>query len=136
MSNNTILTFIETGFKHWEDISVHQNKYIHQYGRILPKNNIWSKYLNVWNSNDYVAIIIAMEETLEIKPELFQPYHIDTIEEIKKILLVEPNKTIWCKSHKKLIWKLIMIMKEIYNEMNNIPNTITILTPDHNSPKS
>lgn len=122
---------IENGFKLWEECSVHQNSYYDQYNRILPSSNLWQRYLNKWSSYEWSCIVIALEETLEIKPELFEPYHIDTIEAVKKVLLTNSNPMALSKIHKKLIWKMIMIMREIWNKMNGIQISTAVLTPDH-----
>lgn len=123
----------EHGHNLWVNVSVHQNNIINKYGNIPPNNDIWNKFLNRWDSYDYACIVIFLEELLEIKPELFESYHIDTIEKLKEHLLTETDSFYLLKNKKKLIWKLIMFMKEIYNEVNNIPNTIVCLTPDHQS---
>ena len=125
-----IIDFIEEGFKIWEECSIHQNNHYDNCNTILPSSKLWQLYLNKWSSYEWACIVIALEETLEIKPDLFEPYHIDTIESMKKVLLNDNDPMALFKNHKKLIWKMIMIMREIWNKMNNIKIFTAVLTSD------
>lgn len=116
-------TELEYGITLWQSIVDAQNRYIVDLGNIPKHHTLYQRFLNKWQINEWRAIVIAIEEILEIRPDLFQEYHIYTIEKIKE--LIRNNQSI--QSNKKLQWKMIMIMREIWNALNNIDISVKVV---------
>jgi hypothetical protein len=115
---------IEKGVRLWEQITNAQNHYIITLGNIPPGHNLYAKYLNKWTLDDWTAIIIAIEEILEIRPDIFEPYQIDTIEKVKE--LIRSNQPL--NNHKQIQWKIVMVMREVWNSLNDIDIKVDVYT--------
>jgi hypothetical protein len=119
---------LDLGMTLWEDIVATLNNIVIQEGKIrIDDKRIWNGYLHRWSNNDWLLMLLAIEYQVDIKPECFKSYHIDTFVEGRDILLKyidsvprvldikEPGM-----EHKRIAWKSIQAMRESLNNINNI----------------
>lgn len=125
----------ERGVNHWRDIAETLNDIIIETGDEVKKDNrkVWDGFLHRWDNQDWEDMLAAVTGVLEEMPSLAKPFHKNNINTARATILKNKHKSdrvLDTKEHKRKAWSMIMTMREIWNEMNDIH------LPNRSQPKS
>lgn len=119
--------FKESALDEWQAISEFLNDWIKNNGEIQPNNHeLWKEFLHRWDNQDWQEIIDAVGELYKRYPEYFQEFHKRAIAQAI-VILIEHSSTkrvMDRKKHKRVAWKMIMTLREVWNAAQgiDIPN--------------
>ena len=121
---------IEKGFELWQIIADIQNEILKQEEEI-PRNNydIWN-ILNRLTNKDWIAILTAVCDIQEKRPDWFSVVHEKSLEEVAEILNdLGPtnNRILDTKEYKKDAWRTAMILREIWNKIQYLEVCVALL---------
>jgi hypothetical protein len=115
---------LEQGIEIWRDISETLNGIVKDTGEININNEtIWQGYLHVWNNQDWVKVLLAIELLYEDHPEFFVGNNEDAFITAKEILIKNNNnidRVMDRKVNKRHAWRIIMSMRELWNRANDL----------------
>jgi hypothetical protein len=115
---------LEQGIEIWRDISETLNQIVKDTGEININNEtIWQGYLHVWDNQDWVKVLLAIELLYEDHPEFFIGNNEDAYVTAKEILIKNNNKVdriMDRKVNKRHAWRMIMSMRELWNRANDL----------------
>ena len=119
-------TRLEHGLDLWQEIAELQNTILDKEGK-LEKNDerIWQGYLHKWDNSDWIIVLEAIGELRKRYPEVFKSYHNDAFKAAASALLKyedEYDRVLDKKAHKAVAWKMLMTMREVWNQCENIQN--------------
>ena len=125
---------IEHGLDLWQEVAETLNSIIEQHGHIdINNEQIWGTILHKWDNEQWVYAITAVAKFYEQHPEYFKSFHRDAysgaLSTLKKYIDVH-DRVLDKRIHKKVAWKMIMTMRELWNAANDI-----YLPNDYNSKK-
>lgn len=121
-------TKLEQGIKLWQELAESLNSIIEETGKIEINNDIiWKEFLHSWNNEEWILALIAIETLFESHPQFFKGNHEDAFITAKEILIKNNNSVERIMdrknkkvSNKKHAWKMIMTMREVWNNANGI----------------
>jgi hypothetical protein len=120
--NKSRITTTDDAIAEWQSIAEFLNKWIASNGQIQINNHeLWQEYLHRWDNEDWQAIIEAMGELYQRNPEYFQDFHKQAMARAASVLIsADRARVLDTKAHKKTAWKMIMTMREVWNNVNDI----------------
>lgn len=119
---------LEQGLDRWEEIATTLNSIIKREGEIDINNEIiWKGFLHRWENQDWELALTAVATLMEEHPGLFRKYHIDAFRDAAGTLVKHMDTTdrvLDKRMFKKTAWKMIMTMREVWNNAqgNYVPN--------------
>lgn len=123
----------ESALAEWHAITNFLNDWIKKNGKIEPNNHeLWREYLHRWDNQDWTEILQTVAKLHERYPEYFQRFHRDAVMAAVSVLLEhgDTKRVMDRKEHKKIAWKAIMTMREVWNA------ACDIYLPNEHQPKS
>lgn len=128
------MTTLEHGLDLWQEVAETLNKIIEQHGHIDINNElIWQGILHRWDNEQWVYAVAAVAKFYEQHPEFFKTFHrdayMDALSTLRKYVDVH-DRVLDKRVHKKVAWKMIMTMRELWNAASGI-----YLPNDYNSRK-
>ena len=118
------MTEIEHGLDLWHSVTKTLNSIVLDEKEIsIDDKRIWNGYLHKWDNEDWTAILTACYQLYLEHPEYFKQFHKEGIEQALLTLIQNEHtshRVLDQKAHKKTAWKLIMSMREVWNEANGI----------------
>lgn len=116
----------------WEDIALYLIEQVKNKSLNIDDRNIWDGRLHKYSDSDWLLVIGVME-TLWVKhSEWFQPFQISCFEQIRDEILthhrthtriMDKRDRFW--DNKKLAWKGIQCMREVWCQIFNITDGIS-----------
>ena len=114
---------LEHGLDLWQEMAELQNTIIARDGNVKKDDpRIWQGYLHKWNNTEWILILEAALLLKQQHPELFKSFHVDALNEAIKALLAgeeDSDRVLDKKAHKAKAWKMIMTMREVWNNAAN-----------------
>lgn len=116
-------TRLEHGLDLWQEMAELQNQIIERDGKI-EKNDprLWQGYLHKWDNTEWILVLEAVLQLKQQHPELFKNFHEDALNQAIKALLAgeeESDRVLDKKANKAKAWKMIMTMREVWNNAQN-----------------
>ena len=125
------MTTEDYGIEIWEDISLYLTQQVQNKSLSIDDQEIWGKRLHKWSDSDWLLIIGVMERLWTKHPDLFKSFQISAFEQIRDEILKHHRTTPRCMDkrdrnwdNKKLAWKGIQCMREIWCEIFDIKDGI------------
>jgi hypothetical protein len=108
----------------WRQVSETLNGIITSTGKEIDINNrvIWDQFLHRWSDSDWQDIIATVLAVKSENPDLFASYHDTAIAAARAALLKSHSgsRVMDTKPNKKISWRTIMTLREVWNQMNDI----------------
>lgn len=116
-------TRLEHGLDLWQEMAELQNQIMERDGSI-EKNDprLWQGYLHKWDNTEWILVLEAMLQLKQQHPELFKAFHEAALTDAIKALLAgeeESDRVLDKKANKAKAWKMIMTMREVWNNAQN-----------------
>ena len=119
---------LEKGLDRWQEIATALNTIIKKEGQIEINNpTIWGGFLHKWENEDWEQALTAVATLLEQHPDLFKKFHKEAFRDAASTLVKHMDTTdrvLDKRMFKKIAWRMIMTMREVWNEAqgNYVPN--------------
>lgn len=115
---------LDLGLDRWQSVATTLNQIIEAEGAIDINNPaIWSGILHKWDNQDWELALIAVGRLLEKHPQMFKDYHKDAFITAANTLVKYNqvhDRVLDKRIHKKIAWKMIMTMREVWNQCGGI----------------
>jgi hypothetical protein len=108
----------------WSSVAQDLNSVIRTQGYIQPNNTtIWRKYLHRWHNQDWQDLLLMLWDVYQQEPQHFRLNHLTAMRQAAQVLhdLAHVHDRILdMKSYKALAWRMLMVMREVFNNINGI----------------
>ena len=115
----------------FEDISLYLIDQVKNKSLSIDDRNIWDQRLHRYSDSDWLLLVNIMERINQKRPEYIKPFQLSTFEQIRDEILKHHRTTprvmdkrdrTW--DNKKLAWKGIQCMREVWCQIFDIPEGI------------
>jgi hypothetical protein len=139
LTNEQWQQFVECGKEMWGQAALICNDIIRTEGKItIDDKRIWDPFLHTWTNEDWLAILAAWEAEYDENPDMFnwcinkegkkaRVNHTvafnDTVEVLKGYMKKYPrvlDKRDREMDNKRLAWRMIMSMREVWCNLNGL----------------
>jgi hypothetical protein len=118
----------ETGIELWQSIATLLNEIVKEEGKLsIDDKRIWDPYLHTWTDTDWIMILSVLEKLEKRHPQYFKSFQSDAFAKAKQAIM--DNRYTYSRimdkrdtdiDTKRLAWKNIMCMREVWNEVFEI----------------
>lgn len=125
------MTTDEYALTTWEDIALYLIDQVKNKSLSIDDKNIWDGRLHRYSDSDWLLVVGVMERLWTKHPHYFKSFQISTFEQIREQILNNhrTNPRVMDRrdrefDNKKLAWKGIQCMREVWCQIFDVPEGI------------